>query len=273
MRILILVFTLVLIDTAPHSKAEDTKTWVGKKVVFKEPTHSPIVTRDRKGLESSPVFTVKRANRGLLFIFAGEAAFWVPSRELLLEEKASEYKAKLTDHPKDQIRLSPRDAQDYSRRGYFRLGMKDFDNAIADFNVVIRLTPKDARAYYGRALGWKRKRDFAKAIADFNDAIRLQPRFAEAYDERAWLWSTCTDAKFRDAPRAIESAHRACELTSESKKAKYLDTLAAAFAESGDFAAAVKTQAEANNLFAGDEQRKRGGARLILYQEKKPYRE
>jgi hypothetical protein len=91
--------------------------------------------------------------------------------------------------------------------------------------------------------------------------------------ERAWLWATCTDAKLRDAPKAIESARRACELASGPRKASFLDTLAAAYAEAGDFADAVKIQAEANNLFAGDEQRKRGRPRLILYQEKKPYRE
>jgi len=266
MRILVLVLTIVLIATPPHSKAQDTKTWVGKKVVFKEPTHSPIGTGDQQGPASSQVFTVKRANRELLFIVAGEAGFWVPSREVLLQEKVSDY---LTD----QIRLNPRDAQAYSKRGFFRLGKKDYDNAIADFDEVIRLTPKDARGYYGRALGWKRKREFAKAIADFNDAIQHDPRFAAAYNERARLWATCTDAKIRDAPKAIESARRACELTSGSSKAICLDTLAAAYAEVGDFADAVKAQTEANDLFAGNEQRKSGEARLILYQEKKPYRE
>jgi tetratricopeptide (TPR) repeat protein len=266
MRILILVFTLVLIDTAPHSKAEDTKTWVGKKVVFKEPTHSPLSTGDPQEPVSSQVFMVKRANRDLLYIVAGEAGYWVPSREVLLQEKVIDY---LTD----QIRLNPRDARAYSKRGFFRLGKKENDEAIADFDDVIRLTPKDARAYYGRAIGWQRKKDFAKAIADFDVAIQLDSRLAAAYNGRAWLWATCTDAKFRDAPKAIESARKACELTSGSRKAICLDTLAAAYAEAGDFADAVKAQAEANDLFAGDEQRKRGGARLILYQEKKPYRE
>jgi tetratricopeptide (TPR) repeat protein len=266
MRILILVLTMVLIATAPHSKAEDTKTWVGKKVVFKEPTHSPISTGDPQEPVSSQVFMVKRVNRDLLFIVAGEAGFWVPSREVLLQEKVSDY---LTD----QIRLSPSDAKAYSKRGFFRLGKKDYDNAIADFDEVIKLTPKDARAYYGRAIGWQRKRDFAKAIADFNAAIQLDSQLVAAYNGRAWLWATCTDAKFRDAPKAIESARKACELTSGSRRANYLDTLAAAYAEASNFADAVKAQTEANDLFTGDEQRNRGRARLILYHEKKPYRE
>ena len=266
MRILVFVLIVLLISIPPHSKAQDIKSWVGKKVVFKEVTHSPIVMRSQPGHEFSQFFTVKRVNRDLLFIVAGEAGFWVPVRELLPQEKVSDY---LTD----QIRLNPGDAHVHFNRGILRLGTKDYDNAIAEFDAAIRLNPKDARAYYGRALAWKRKKGFAKAIADFNAAIQFDPEYAAAYNERAWLWATCTDKKFRDAPKAVESARKACELTSGPKKASYLDTLAAAYAEAGDFAGAVATQAEANNLFAGNEQRKKGEARLMLYQEQKPYRE
>jgi tetratricopeptide (TPR) repeat protein len=266
MRIIIIALTFALIATPPRSSAQETKDWIGKKVIFKESTHSPIFTRENRGTGSARSFTVKRVNRDLLYIVTGEAGFWVPAREVLLSEKASE---SLTD----QIRLNPRDAQAYFDRVFFRMGNKDYDNAIADFAEVISLTPKDARAYYGRALACKRKRDFAKAITDLNETVRLEPLFAPAYNERAWLWATCTDAKFRDAAKAIESARKACELTSGPQKASFLDTLAAAYAEAGDFANAVKTQAEANDFFAGNEQRRRGGSRMILYQEKKPYRE
>jgi hypothetical protein len=62
-------------------------------------------------------------------------------------------------------------------------------------------------------------------------------------------------------------------LTSGPTKANYLDTLAAAFAEAGDFSEAVKYQIVANARFTTSEQRKRGEARLILYQQRKPYRQ
>ena len=112
MRILVLVFTLVLIATAAHSKAQDTQTWVSKKVVFKEPTHSPIASGDSQEPVSSQVFTVKRANRDLLYIVAGEAGFWVPSHELLLQEKVSDY---LTDQIRLKMSATP---QAYSKRGF-----------------------------------------------------------------------------------------------------------------------------------------------------------
>ena len=59
------------------------------------------------------------------------------------------------------------------------------------------------------------------------------------------------------------------------KDADYLDTLAAAYAEAGDFDAAVKWQEKALGLLAKDDEqnRKDFDARLTLYRAKKPYRE
>ena len=105
-------------------------------------------------------------------------------------------------------------------------------------------------------------------------AIRLDPWDPKAYKGRAWLWATCPDEKYRDGKRAVESATRACKLT-DWKVADYLDTLAAAWAEAGDFDAAVEWQENALGILAkNDEQnRKDFEARLTLYRAKKPYHE
>ena len=89
---------------------------------------------------------------------------------------------------------------------------------------------------------------------------------------RAWLWATCPAAKYRDGKRAVASATRACEL--RGWKDPYgLDTLAAAYAEAGDFAKAVVYQRVANDLYQGEQARRKGEERLALYKEGKPYRE
>ena len=52
-----------------------------------------------------------------------------------------------------------------------------------------------------------------------------------------------------------------------------LDTLAAAYAEVGDFDKAVESQEKASKLYTDADDRKKGEDRLKLYQQRKPYRE
>ncbi len=61
------------------------------------------------------------------------------------------------------------------------------------------------------------------------------------------MWATCPDEAYRDGAKAVESATKACELGGW-KDADHLDTLAAALADAGEFAEAVRRQEEALGL-------------------------
>ena len=91
-------------------------------------------------------------------------------------------------------------------------------------------------------------------------------------DGRAWIFATCENPTYRNGKEAVEAAIEACEL-SRWKEAYCLESLAAAYAESGDFAAAVKWQVKAIELEADPKEKEEYRARLKLFQEKKPYRE
>lgn len=165
----------------------------------------------------------------------------------------------------EAIRLDPDSASTYCCRGLVWYDKKDLDRAIADYDEAIGLDPKHTWAYNNRANAWAAKRNFARAIADYSEAIQLDSSFAAAYKNRASIWATCPDEIVRDGKQAVDSAMRGCELT-DWKDPTYLNTLAAAYAEAGDFDAAVKTQTKAiemTNDFC---------ARLKNYQEKKRLR-
>ncbi len=130
------------------------------------------------------------------------------------------------------------------------------------------------KAYYNGAENKIIDRKFAEAISDFEAAVRVDPGYALAFNGLAWLRATCPVAEFRDGAKAIENATKACELTN-FKEARYVGTLAAAYAQAGDFDAAVKQQKKAIDLLAEQEEDFRADfeKRLILYQSGKPYRE
>jgi tetratricopeptide (TPR) repeat protein len=150
---------------------------------------------------------------------------------------------------------------------------KDYDKALMDFDAAIKLDPGDANAHCNRGLASSKKKDYARALQDFEEASRLDPREPQALNQQAWLLATCADAKFRDGKKAVAAAKRACDLTGW-KDAGSLDTLAAAYAEAGDFAEAVRwqKQALADTRLQADE-RAEYQLRLKLYEAKKPYRE
>ena len=87
----------------------------------------------------------------------------------------------------------------------------------------------------------------------------------------ATIYATCPDAKYRDGKKAVENASKAHQL-SGGKIWYYLATLAAAHAESGDFAKAQETQGKAIDL-APETAKPNYRTRLELYKQGKPYRE
>jgi WD40 repeat protein/Flp pilus assembly protein TadD len=195
------------------------------------------------------------------FHYGGRGWVWMNKKEF----------AKALADFDEQIRLEPKEALGYGNRGWARMDQKEFDKALVDFNEAIRLEPENSVPYDNRSQLWRRKKEFDKALADLSDSIRLNPTNAFAHNNRAWLWATCADGRYRDGARAVESATRACELT-DWKHASNVDTLAAAYAEHGEFDKAVRWQEEAIKLSPDGDQKKRAEERLRLYKEKKPFR-
>ena len=172
--------------------------------------------------------------------------------------------------PSDSTRNSPRRT---ATGGASWFDKKEYDKAIADYNEAIRLDPKYAIAVQQPGQRMAREEGIRQGHR------RLQrghpPRsqgFAPAYNNRAWLWATCPEAKQRDGKKSIESATHACELT-VWKDSNHIDTLAAAYAEIGDFGKAIEYQEMSIKLNPNFVDRKPGEERLNLYEQKTPYRD
>jgi hypothetical protein len=122
-----------------------------------------------------------------------------------------------------------------------------------------------------RANAYGQLREYRKELADRKQYLELNPGDAWAKNNLAWLLATCPDSSIRNGTLAVQHAKEACEL-SDYKDATKLDTLAAAYAEMGDFAAAAYWQSTAVSMVPAESSAEYK-ARLKLYDNNKPYRD
>jgi Zn-dependent protease len=118
------------------------------------------------------------------------------------------------------------------------------DDAVGLFTRVIDAGGESgvlSSALTNRGLVESRRGNWQKAIEDYVDAIRLQPKLASAHNNLAWLLATCPIDALRNGHEAVEHATYACEATGWSRP-NCVGTLAAAYAEVGDFQQAVNLQ-------------------------------
>ncbi len=171
----------------------------------------------------------------------------------------------------EAIRSNPKDADAYFNRGLMWKIKGEHDKAIQDYTAVIQLNPQDPHAHYNRGKAWISKKEYGKAIDDYTATIMHNPRHVAAHNNLALLLATCPEAGYRDGRRAVESATTACKLT-DWKNADWIATLAAAYAESGNFPEAIKRQQQALDLMPKVD---REGHRslLTLYKQGKPHRQ
>ena len=115
-----------------------------------------------------------------------------------------------------------------------------------------------------------RQRKWNDAIKHYEQSLKIEPDQVTALNNISWIYST----KLNDPDKARELALQACKLGNYNQPAS-LDTLAIAYAASGNFDLAVETVQKAIKLADGrvneqiiQEMKKR----LNLYQNKQPYR-
>ncbi len=170
------------------------------------------------------------------------------------------------------IRLEPDFVEAHNARGAFYNDKGFYELALVDCNDAIRLCPNFGEAYYNRGLAYYHRGDYDKAVTSYNEAIRLKPDYEWAYSNLAWLLSVCPDANVRNGAKALEYAKKACEL-SEWKDSVALSSLAAAYAEAGDFDNAVKWESKYLDSNPPKDDLEKARQRLSLYEQKKPYHE
>ena len=133
------------------------------------------------------------------------------------------------------------------RRASIFASQGQYQLAIADCNEALRQYPGFVEASLLRATINAHLGKYAEALKEFNYLISLHPRsvtLGRALKQRAWFQATCPDPAFRNGQQAIKDAKAVCSI-SKWKDENTIDTLAAAYAETGDFDSAARYAAQA----------------------------
>ncbi len=145
-------------------------------------------------------------------------------------------------------------------------------------DTLISMDEKNWRAYRIRGDAKLSIGDQKEAAEDYKKALaHLESKNEERsglLNNLAWILATSPEDSLRDGKLSITLGKEACEIT-EYKEVHILSTLAAGYAESGDFEEAVKWSSKAVEIGHKEnhEQLEQIENELKSYQEKKPWRE
>jgi tetratricopeptide (TPR) repeat protein len=154
------------------------------------------------------------------------------------------------------IELDAQDPDPVYQRGLIFQSLGQYDAAIADFSRVIELAPDDNPAFTARANAHADSGAYDNAVDDFAKAIALDPQDPHATNNAAWFFATTPSDAHRNGAKAIDLAKKSLSILGDDAApgdiAEFHDTLAAAYAEAGDFAKAVAEQETAIALLGQD---------------------
>lgn len=210
----------------------------------------------RKAIDSRPVR-------------AGDAHYHLAnalSRKGQLDDAISEYEK--------AIELQPSIAEAHNNLGNALLSRNRGEEAVLHFKKAIEIRPDYAEAHYNLATAFLQAGQFDDAIVHYQAAVELRPDYPDAHNNLgsafirkgmvregisqyekaltndagsvsiqnnlAWVLATCSDPSLRNGARAVELAEQANRLSGD-KNPFVVHTLAAAYAENGQFPKAVTT--------------------------------
>ena len=142
-------------------------------------------------------------------------------------------------HFRQAIESKPDYADAHYNLGVALLQKGEIDNGMAELLETLSIHPADEGAHTSLANALLQKGAIAEAIQHYEAAIAINPDSAVPLNNLAWILAASPDAAFRDGRRAVDLALKATGRDRGSPQ--FLRTLAAAYAETGDFSKALAT--------------------------------
>ncbi len=175
----------------------------------------------------------------------------------------------------ESLRLAPDRPQEQYAAGLLLADKGRFEEAKTHLSTAVKLKPDLAEAQVKLGFVLTQLGESSEAVGHFQQALQLNPDSVEALNNLAWIRAANARPELRDGAESVRLAQHACELTGNAQPA-LLGTLAAAYAEAGQFAEAQATAKKASELAVANGQSDlaaRNQRLLEIYQSNRPYRE
>ena len=169
--------------------------------------------------------------------------------------------------PEEKLEATTQVAFAKSKQGYYRAASEMLKKELEKDpkNVVVLRSLADMELLFGH---------WGEAKRIYAELLEIDPEDTGVLNNYSWLLGTCPDDQYRDAALALEYGKKSAEGT-YYKLPHILSTLAAAYAENGDFESARSWSQKAVDLAAADDDDNLEDLKKELesYKENKPWRE
>ncbi len=183
--------------------------------------------------------------------------------------------AEALEHLRQAIFINPQFAEGHYNLGMSLLHLGHPDQALPELETGVTLEPRDASGEEAVAVVNDELGNSSEALDHWRKALAIEPRRSSALVGMAWLLATTPDPALRNGPEAIALATRAQDLAPGGDPI-VLDTLAAAYAETGQFEEAVTIANRALGLAVERKDDSLANAirsRILLYERNAPFRD
>lgn len=183
--------------------------------------------------------------------------------------------AEAIGHFQRALEINPNQATVYSSLGVALLETGQPGRSLSHLQKAIELDPNNGDAHYNLGNTFLHTGRATEALAAYKKALELNPNDTETLNNMAWILATWPDALTRDGTKAVELAERADSLTRGASPV-ISATLAAAYAEAGRSADAVKAAQRAVQLALAEGNEARAAsirAQLEFYQAGSAFRD
>jgi tetratricopeptide (TPR) repeat protein len=151
------------------------------------------------------------------------------------------------DHFRQAVDLRPDFPDAHYNLGMVLFRKGDLDGAIAQWRITLSLHPDDPGTNTSLANALVEKGLFREAVAHYQVTLQSEPDSELPLNNLAWVLSAAPDDSVRNGAAAVELALHLNQVTHDSNPF-FIRTLAAAYAEAGQFEKAIETGQTASGL-------------------------